>query len=313
MKKIICLLLIITFALSLMTPAYAEPAEGQKPILDVIRDQGDYTPDSNVFNKEKYDETMEGCDFSEDLMLKVYATRVFDEAHLNLDELIKYCEKSVNKLHVVFRDELFTFIEKWDGSIISREQVLDYGEFFCDVAPADAPTYIKDIMNSSIYESKLHIPGMEYTKVICFDGYLFYSGIAVYYVGTDRTIVRYYDYYSVEGTDLLLEDFQIYAAACYENMLMHGDENGSVSLKYFVDNYTVEEAKEYYESAKAERLEKENQIETENLTTGTESNPTNEKDSGTSTLWWIIPTAAAVVLLGGAVAFIALRKKKTKS
>jgi hypothetical protein len=172
--------------------------------------------------------------------------------------------------------------------------VLDYGEFFCDVAPADAPTYIKDIMNSSIYESELHIPGMEYTKVICFDGYLFYSGIAVYYVGTDRTIVRYYDYSSVEGTDYLLEDFQIYAAAYYENMLLHGDENGGDSFKYFTDKYTVEEAKEYYETAKAARLEKQNSTDSE----------------GVNALVWIIPTAAAVVLLGGAVAFVTYRKKK---
>ena len=96
---------------------------------------------------------------------------------------------------------------------------------------------------------------------------------------------------------MLLEDFQIYAAACYENMLMHGDENGSVSLKYFVDNYTVEEAKEYYESAKAARLEKQNSTDSE----------------GVNALVWIIPTAAAVVLLGGAISFIALRKKKTES
>ena len=66
---------------------------------------------------------------------------------------------------------------------------------------------------------------------------------------------------------------------------------------HFVDNYTVAEAKEYYETAKAERLEKENQTEGE----------------GANVLVWIIPTAAAVVLLGGAIAFIALRKKKTKS
>ena len=48
------------------------------------------------------------------------------------------------------------------------------------------------------------------------------------------------------------------------------------------------------------------------LCTGTEGNQPNEKDSGASALWWIIPTAAAVVLLGGAIAFIALRKKKNE-
>ena len=98
--------------------------------------------------------------------------------------------------------------------------------------------------------------------------------------------------------DLLLEDFQVYASAFYENMLKNGHLNGGNSFEYFVDNYTVEEAKEYYEKAKAERLEKENQ-------TG------SEKDSGVSILWWIIPTAAAIVLLGGIVAFVTYRKKKT--
>ena len=291
MKKILVYLLVIVSLVSAGDMlVYAEPTAGQKPILDVIRDQGDYLPTDNVFNKEKYDETMEGCDFSEDLMLKVYATRIFGHAHLNLDELIEYCEKSVNKLHVVFRNEPLAFFEKWDGTTVSRSNDRDFSN-------NSIPNYVRDIMNSSIYKSELHIPGMEYTKVICFDGYLFYSGIAVYYVGTDRTIVRYYDYSSVEGMDLLLEDFQVYASAFYENMLKNGHLNGGNSFEYFVDNYTVEEAKEYYEKAKAERLEKENQTE-------------SEKDSGVSLLWWIIPTAA-VVLLGGTIAFVTYRKKKT--
>ena len=46
------------------------------------------------------------------------------------------------------------------------------------------------------------------------------------------------------------------------------------------------------------------------LCTGTVNNPTDEKDSGASALWWIIPTAAAVILLCGAIAFVACRKKK---
>ena len=150
-------------------------------------------------------------------------------------------------------------------------------------------------MNSAIYKSELHIPGMEYTKVICFDGYLFYSGIAVYYVGTDRTIVRYYDYSSVEGKDLLLEDFQVYASAFYENMLKNGHLNGGSSFEYFVNNYTLEDAKEYYETAKAARLEKQNPSDSE----------------GVNALVWIIPTAVAVILLGGALAFVTYRKKKS--
>ena len=67
-----CLLIVISILYGNIVPVFAEPAEGQKPILDVIRDQGDYLPTDNVYNKEKYDETMEGYDFTDDLMLKVY-------------------------------------------------------------------------------------------------------------------------------------------------------------------------------------------------------------------------------------------------
>jgi hypothetical protein len=85
--------------------------------------------------------------------------------------------------------------------------------------------------------------------------------------------------------------------AHYETMKKYGHLDGIASFSRFVKNNTLEQAKAYYEKAKAERLEKQNSTDSE----------------GINALVWIIPTTAAVILLGGAVAFIALRKKKTKS
>ena len=94
MKKILVYLLVIVSLVSAGDMlVYAEPTAGQKPILDVIRDQGDYLPTDNVFNKEKYDETMEGFDLTEDLLLKVALLPAFSSVGMDYDEQFVYAKK----------------------------------------------------------------------------------------------------------------------------------------------------------------------------------------------------------------------------
>ena len=298
MKKVLAYLLVIVSLVSAGDMlVYAEPAEGQKPILDVIRDQGDYSPTDNIFNKENYDETMEGFDLTEDLLLKVALLPAFSSVGMDYDEQFVYAKKCFALLHVAFRDEIYTFQETRNGIITRKNTMASSNAALYYNYEIKKPKFIQDILNSDIYNSELHLPDTEYSRVVCFAAQHSQEATCVYYVGDNRTIVRCYEYYSAEGVDILLDDFVVYAKVYDEMTRKNGHLNGGGSFLHFVDNYTVAEAKEYYETAKAERLEKENQTEGE----------------GANVLVWIIPTAAAVVLLGGAIAFIALRKKKTKS
>ena len=328
-KTMICFLIVASVLLASAVTVFAEPTEGQKPILDVIRDQGDYLPTDNVYNKEKYDETMEGYDFTDDFLLKVYPSFSHSSVKKDMHDIILAAKSKLGTLHVALRDKIVSF-QEWRDGTITRVHVIG-APYYYDYS-VEVPTFINDIKNSDIYQSELHTENNEYTRIVCFDTTNQYGGMFIYYIGSERTIVRVYKDRSSQAVDLLEEDFQAYCLAyCAYIEANPGIRGGNVH--YFIENYTVDEAQEIYDQA-MEKLEKENQTENENLTTGTEGNQTNEnqsetesdtlttgtegnqpneKDSGASALWWIIPTAAAVVLLGGAIAFIALRKKKTKS
>ena len=272
---------------------------------------------------------MEGYDFSNDLMLKVYPSFSYyaSSKNMGIDDMIVAARSMIGTLHVVLRDgEIITFQEHPDGTYMTRENVISAPSYYD--FNIKTPTFVSDIINSDIYQSKLHTENNQYTRVVCFDEANAYSGAYIYYIGTERTIVRTYKNHSEPAVDLLLEDFQLYSAAYYADLKANPGQIGCAGVYSFIENYTVEEAQEIYEQSMA-KLEKENEANNkeenkeENLPAGTEpentgntqnENPKNtaDKDGGTNILIWIIPTAAAVVLLGGAIAFIALRKKKNE-
>ena len=279
--------------------AYAEPAEGQKPILDVIRDQGDYLPTDNVYDKSKYGIAMEGYDLSDVFMVKVYLGTFLNHVDKPMEELKEQMREDLGILHVSFlSDNRIETFREWRG-MITRELIDEnYRPWYVYNFNLDDeyPKFVQDVLNSSIYQSKLHLSDTKYTEIVCFTGEMNHQPTCVYYIGDNRTIVRCYPNYFDEGFDLLLEDYKVYAAAYCEMQRSNGHLDGVGSFLHFVDNHTVEEAKEYYEKAKAERLEKQNSTDSE----------------GVNVLVWILP-AAAILLVGGAVAFVTYRKKKTKS
>lgn len=317
-KTIISMFLIFAMLIVNATFVLAESTDEPKPILDVIRDQGDYTLTDNVYNKAKYGEGMEGYDLSEEFMIKVYlgsSFLKFEHVAKSLEEQKEQMRKDLGILHVAFQGDnrIENFRELPDGTICRRfiaENYLPNGIYNYNIR-SEYPKYIQDIMNSSIYESDLHLPDTKYTEIVCFTGEMNQTPTCVYYIGDNRTIVRCYDNYSADGFDMLWEDFRIYAAAYY-NVLGEG-LIGGYRFSSLVNEYTIDNIKGYYEKAQ-KYLENNNQTETEteneNLTTGTVNNPTDEKESGASALWWILPTAAAILLAGGAIAFVTYRKKK---
>lgn len=316
-KALICLMIVMSMLFTGPVFALAEPAEGQKPILDVIRDQGDVLPTDNIYNTEKYDNSMEGYDISQDFMMKVYPCDIWGMVEESPDSILSSIKADMGILYVVFRENIFTIRELKDGTIskmyadAERQPAYDFSKY--------TPTYIRDILNSSIYDSKLHMPSTEYSRVLCFDGENNHLGTFIYYISSEYTIVRYYDDHYSEGIDLMLPDFQVYALAHFENMIKYGHLDGGASFSNFVKNNTLDEAKSYYEKTKAERLEKENQTENNGNDTGASiENSQNEntekqsdKDSGMSYLWWIVPAVAVVVVFGGVIVFLVNRKKKT--
>ena len=291
-KAIVILFLIVSMLLGNYIVVWTESSDEPPSIVEVIRNQGDYLPTDNIFNAEKYDETMEGFDLSDDLLLKVCLFPAFSVVGKDYDEQIEIAKNSFALLHVAFRDEIYTFQELRDGTITRKNTVEDSNAAGYYNYEIKKPKFIQDIIDSSIYHSKLHLSNTEYTRIVCFAAEHSHETTCVYYVGNNRTIVRCYQHYDAEGVDILLEDFTIYASAYYEFLLKHGDWNGGGSFVDFTKSMTVEEAKAYLEQTKDGGIVKDNQT-----------------DKG-EILVWMVPVAV-VVLLGTVVSvFTFMRKKK---
>ena len=96
--------MVIVVLVSNSTLVSAENTEGPKPILDVIRDQGDYLPTDNVYNREMYDKTMEGYDLSEEFMIKIYLDDVYSYADKDIEVQKEKARQRLGILHVAFQE-----------------------------------------------------------------------------------------------------------------------------------------------------------------------------------------------------------------
>jgi len=131
------------------------------------------------------------------------------------------------------------------------------------------------------------------------------------YIDTDQGVfVRFYQHCFAPAIEMTEEEYNIRAEQ-YRNYLysLPDDVGGGMNFAEFIKNPIIVEP--------SDQKPNEGEDMGENITTGTETEgdgnqntePKSDKNSGVSLLWWIIPTAA-VVLLGGAVAFVTYRKKK---
>lgn len=277
MKKIISMFLVAAMVWCFFAGVLvlAEENDTEVPIPEIIKNQGDITPDDDIYNKELYDESLLGYDFSDDVIVKVYPRVIWEWTKENADGIISKIKDDTDELYVVLRDPVLTVAKRENGlfSIIGEPYYPDY-DFRENV-----PTYLRDILNSSIYESELHVQGNGYSKIVCFDAANSYLGTMVYYVNSLNTVVRYYEYPTSESIDFALSDFQIYGYAFYQMQLRYGDLDGGASFSHFVANHSIEELTE------------------------------NTDKSNTNHLLWFVSIGVAVVVFA-TIGTVMYRKKK---
>ena len=121
------------------------------------------------------------------------------------------------------------------------------------------PTFLDDIVNSTIYDSPLNTTEEDFTKVVCFDSTNSYHGIFVFYIKEGNSIVRFYEDYESPATEYTLDDFKEYRVAyddyisAYENNydeFGHPLIGGNPSFAEFVTEYNEQKQEEQKQEAK---------------------------------------------------------------
>ena len=302
MKKICIFFLIVTLIIqsAACLSLSAEEAQGDKtPVLDIVKNQGDILPDDDIYNRELYYGNLNGCDFSNDIIFKIYGGMIFEWVYEDVDDII---QKSLSYWDI-----------PWEWYVVYRERSLqiyktsndDYGKriMLGDVYE-EKPTFLSDIINSTIYSSKLHYPEEIYSKVVCFDAAIQLDGIVVYYVGNTQTIVRYYETHLSEPIDFTFEDYRMYTEKYREYLLSHPpyNEKGefmwggvAVSFRDFVENF--------------EEYTKNDEINIPANDTEKDIDRT-DKANNHSFIWYIIISTAVALFSATATVILVLRKKK---
>ena len=230
----------------------------------------------------------------------------------NLDELIQQAEEQcakgnsagrITRTFAIVNNEnvFYTTIETYDEkTYIVHRSAFNDREY----------TYMNDIKNMT---TVIQICGIEceVERIACFDLESSTFGTLVY-LDTDKgSFVRYYANYMAPAIEMTEGEYQLLAEQyCIFLDSLPDDVGGSMNFAEFIKNPIIVEP--------SDQKPNEGEDMGENITTGTETEgdgnqntePKSDKNSGVSILWWILP-AAAVVLSGGAIAFIAYRKKKT--
>lgn len=219
MKKIFIKTITVFFIILSMAsvPVYASEdtyKSEKKPILDIIEEQKDVSKTDNIYKKQYYDEKLQDCDFSDDIIMKVYYEPMWEFAGEEIEEIVSEIGDKLISGYVVFEDKPIRIWEYKKDDKIRIDFVERYEE---------CPTYLSDIVNSSIYDSKIKSAEREYSKVICFDGTNSMQGVVVYYLNGENSVVYYYETYSSSPLEFTLQDFQIYGTAYNEYLI--SDEN----------------------------------------------------------------------------------------
>lgn len=210
--SIFCIMLCVTN----VTVYASEERHGseKKPIIEVIKEQNDVKKTDKFFDKQYYDKNLQEYDFSDDIVMKVYYESMWHYAGEDIESVISEIDETFMKGYVVFEDEPIRIGEYKRG---------DTKKFSLDGKYEECPTYLSDIINSSIYNSEKE---GEYSQVICFDATNSMGGVVVYYVDGEDTIVYYYEDVSAEALRFNLKDFQTYGVA-YNNYITSDENNYS--------------------------------------------------------------------------------------
>ena len=300
MKKVVCLLLIIAFTMSFSMLAFADGENVDEKFLDrfPIVNSEEYL--EILKNEELYYKNMKDFVINDDsIVIQLYACLLFFfEYDFDYDTMqqraLELAKEQKYHLFAVINDDDIEFVS------YNYDHFENFSLYMYE-SMREEYTYLNDIMNMTV---NTEICGVkcQVERIACYDLEAAHYGTLIY-IDTDQGVfVRYYDDFAAPAIEMTEEEYKIRAEQ-YRNYLYSLPDGigGGTSFAEFIENPIIVDPP----------AKDDNENESENLTTGTVNNPKDEKDSGVSALWWIIPTTAAVVLLGGAVAFIALRKKKT--
>lgn len=247
----------VTFIISLIMlsasiSAHADNVDttaNEKPIIDVIKEQRDVDSTNIIFNRELYsDEILHYYISPENAILTTSVSSIWEWGGYDVDVAVEKSRSTFNEYYYVFDEVPLVVGPHVDGTSVGIREIEE-----------PIPTFIQDIIDSTIYQSELHTPGDEYTKIVCLDGNNMREGTTVYYMKDTGTIVRYYPDYLSPAVDYVLEDFQKYAAAYWEYVLAcnHGYENtGPQSFLDFVaagGEYTASDYADTSENENSDR------------------------------------------------------------
>ena len=195
--------------------------EEQRSILDVIQAQKDVRDD--------------------DIVMKIYYESMWEYSEEKMEDVISQIDNTFLQGYIVFDEMPISIgVYKRKGEM---KVCLDKPYEVC-------PTYLSDIMNSSIYNSNIATDD-EYSRVICFDGTNSLQGVVVYYINGENTIVYYYETYTSSPLEFTLQDFQVYGTAYYE--FLTADENnysgngmflgGTQTFAFFISQVDINDLK----------------------------------------------------------------------
>lgn len=203
MKKKLILICSITmlFLLHIVT-VHAD----NKPILDVIKENDFIKGDKTIYDTELYDESLLKYDLSNAVFIKVCKgfgmsySEAFDKG--NMDEIFERFKNNEVDYYIAVVDDHVIKVQyksvKDNGILYNRLVAIDYSD--------NTPLWIRDILNSEIYNSKLY-PYEECEAVYCVDSQrsqrIFYVNngdvVMLYYEGENRVELKIEDYYLYEN------------------------------------------------------------------------------------------------------------------
>ena len=304
MKRAITQIFTLLLLITLAVPAFAENTEGSKKFMDGYQQYKEELVEL-LKRKDEYHETMDDFELTEDaVVIFVHdGVSLFANYDCGYDEMLEKGRQGIAELSY------------WRYAVMTNEKL----QFVC-YAPSTLGvyvlqnskpefTYLTDIKDMT---KTIKICGVEceVKRIACYDKDSSHFGTLVY-LDTDKgSFVRYYATSMAPAIEMTEAEYQVIAEQYWNYLISLPDGiGGGTSFAEFIKNPIIVDPP----------VEDDNENGAENLTTGTEiegsenQNTENKSDkkSNMSILWWILPTAAAILFVGAAVAFVTYRKKKT--
>lgn len=291
MKKL-CLLFVLWFIFGMCLPvngledAEDSDASSKTHLQSVIPNE----TLAELTNTDLYDSNMDGVELEAKPLIVIYNFWFWGFSDKPLAEIVEYAE-SENIIDYLVMDTPVVRIRK--GTYQNKGMSISRNTFFGD----EPPLFEEDLASGDANAYEISGKKRTVTNLYCFDGSRSMQGIVIFFLTTDGTFVRCYDYEYSAYQDFTLADFQKYGTEFDEYISApetNYDENGSplYGTHFFSD--FVAAGGEY---------------------TPPERTDTNETDAADRSWVWITVCVgiSAIVLLAGATGIVLYRKRKKQA